>query len=210
MIQDWVAWLYQSLGQRGLIVGRPGNVSARAPEGIVITPAGAEPETMAPGDLATATMNGTPLDAATPSSEWALHAAVYRTCPDAAFVAHTHSDACTALACLDRGLPPFHHMVLQFGGNDVRCAAYATFGSAKLAEHTAAAINGRSACLLANHGMIVCGTTPRETLSRAIQLERLCRQFLMALSAGTPRLLTDRELLAAKERFKTYAVRPDR
>jgi L-fuculose-phosphate aldolase len=153
------------------------------------------------------TLDGEALDDATASSEWALHAAVYRTCRDAAFVVHTHADACTVLACLDRGLPPFHYMVQQFGGNDVRCAPYVTFGTLALAEHAAEAMRGRTACLLANHGMIVCGFSPQEALNRAIQLEVLCRQYLMALSAGTPRLLTEQEMLESKERFRTYGPR---
>jgi L-fuculose-phosphate aldolase len=146
-------------------------------------------------------------DPGTPSSEWALHAAVYRECPEAGFIAHTHADACTALACLGTPLPAFHYMVLQFGGADVRCAPYVTFGTRALAVHAAEAIRGRNACLLANHGMIVFGTTAREALSRAVQLEMLCRQYLLCLSAGTPRLLTEQEMLDARERFKTYGPR---
>ena len=110
----------------------------------------------------------------------------------------------TALASLNRDLPPFHYMVVQFGGADVRCAPYVTFGTPALAAHAAEAIRGRSACLLGNHGMLVCARTAAETLSRAVLLETLCRQYLLALSAGTPRLLTEEEMLAAQERFKTY------
>ena len=125
------------------------------------------------------------------------------TCPEAAFIAHTHADACTALACLHQGLPPFHYMVVEFGGY-VRCAPYATFGSLALAKNAAEAIQGRSACLLANHGMIVCASTAASALSRAMLLETLCRQYLLALAAGKPRLLTERDLRDAEERFKTY------
>jgi L-fuculose-phosphate aldolase len=200
-----VAWLYKAAGVRGLIVGSSGNVSARTPEGMLITPSGGDPETAT--GLAHVSMDGVVLDGATPSSEWAMHAAVYRECPTAGFVVHTHADACTALACLGSGLPAFHYMVLQFGGDDVRCAPYVTFGTPALADHAAAAIRGRSACLLANHGMIVCGTTAAEALSRAVLLETLCRQYLLALSAGTPRLLTTQEMADARERFKTYGPR---
>ena len=209
-MSDSVAWLYRTLGERGLIVGSAGNVSARTPMGMVITPSGGDPETVKAEDLAAVTLDGVALDAATASSEWALHAAVYRVCPDAAFVVHTHAEACTALACLGQGLPAFHYMVLQFGGNDVRCAPYVTFGTPELAEHAAVAISGRTACLLANHGMIVCASSAAEALKRAIQLETLCRVYLLALSAGTPRLLTDQEMLDAKERFKTYGPRSGR
>jgi L-fuculose-phosphate aldolase len=152
-------------------------------------------------------MDGRALAGPTPSSEWALHAAVYAQTPDARFVLHAHSDACTALACLAEPLPAFHYMVLQFGGFDVRCAPYVTFGTPALAEAASVAIRGRTACLLANHGMIVCGTTARQTLSRAVALEQLCRQYLLARAAGPVRLLSDQEMEASRERFKTYGPR---
>jgi L-fuculose-phosphate aldolase len=207
MIRDAVARLFTSLGACGLIVGTSGNVSGRTPEGMVITPTGMDPKTVAAADLAAVTLDGMPLSDAAASSERPMHAAIYRTVPDAAFVAHTHADACTALACLGLSLPPFHYMVLQFGGNDVRCAPFVTFGTQDLADHAAVAIAGRNACLLSNHGMAVCGSSVEQTLDRAVQLETLCRQYLLALSAGTPRLLTDEQMLAAKERFKTYGKR---
>jgi L-fuculose-phosphate aldolase len=203
-MRDEVVWLYQEAGARGLISGSSGNVSARTPGGMVITPSGSDPRTVTATDLSLVTLDGVALDEATPSSEWAMHAAVYRVCPDATFAVHTHADACTALACLGSGLPAFHYMVVQFGGEDVRCAPYVTFGTTALADHAAEAIQGRSACLLANHGMIICAATAATALSRAVLLETLCRQYLLALSAGTPRLLTAQEMLDAQQRFKTY------
>jgi L-fuculose-phosphate aldolase len=209
-MREDVAWLYRSLGDRALIVGSSGNVSARTSGGMLITPSGGDPETVTAVDLAGVGLDGAPLDGVTPSSEWAMHAAVYRECADAAFVVHTHADACTALACLGSGLPAFHYMVVQFGGADVRCAPYVTFGTPGLAERAGEAIRGRTACLLGNHGMIVCAPTAADALSRAVLLETLCRQYLLALSAGTPRLLTEQEMQDARERFKTYGQRGGR
>ena len=201
-MHDEVAWLYRETGARGLIVGSSGNVSGRTPDGMLITPSGADPA--AGSALVQVRLDGIAPNGGTPSSEWAMHAAIYRSHRDAAFIVHTHADACTALACLGSGLPAFHYMVVQFGGRDVRCAPYVTFGTPALAEAAAHAITGRTACLLANHGMIVCGATPALALSRAILLETLCRQYLLALSAGTPHLLTDQEMIDAQERFTTY------
>jgi L-fuculose-phosphate aldolase len=203
-MREDVARLYRSLHDRGLIVGSSGNVSGWVPEGMLITPSGGDPEAVAAADLCLVTLDGVALDQGTPSSEWAMHAAVYRECPEAGFVVHTHADACTALACLGLGLPAFHYMVLQFGGMEVRCAPYVTFGTPALADQAAAAIRGHSACLLGNHGMIVSGGSAAEALSKAVLLETLCRQYLLALSAGTPRLLTEQEMRDARERFKTY------
>ena len=115
-----------------------------------------------------------------------------------------HADACTALACLNESLPPFHYMIVQFGGDDVRCAPYVTFGTPALADAAAAAIRGRNACLLANHGMIACGGSAADALARSILLETLCRQYLLARSAGAVRLLTAEEMRAAQERYRSY------
>jgi L-fuculose-phosphate aldolase len=133
-----------------------------------------------------------------------MHAAIYRAFPAAACVVHTHADACTALASLGHALPPFHYMVVQFGGADVRCAPYVTFGTPELAAHAVAALKGRTACLLANHGMILYASGTERALSQALLLESLCRQYLLALAAGKPVLLSAKQIRAAKQRFKTY------
>ena len=201
---------YRDLGRRRLIVGGAGNVSVRTRKGMVITPSGGDPDRAGSADMAVVTMDGVASGDATPSSEWAMHAAIYETKPDAGCIVHTHADACTALACLNEGLPPFHYMVLQFGGGDVRCAPYVTFGTKALADLAAEAMTDRSACLLANHGMIVCGRDAGNAVAHAVLLETLCRQYLLARSAGTPRLLNDEDIAAARERFKTYGPRPTR
>jgi L-fuculose-phosphate aldolase len=200
--------IYTSLGQLGLIVGSSGNVSERSGRGMIITPSGGAPTTASEGDMVQMTLDGTPTSNRTPSSEWEMHAAIYRAYPDAACVVHTHADACTALASLNRELPPFHYMVVQFGGPNVRCAPYVTFGTPALAALAVKAMKGRSACLLANHGMILYARDTDQALTRAVLLESLCRQYLLALAAGRPVLLTASQIKAAKERFKTYGPRP--
>lgn len=201
--------LYTELGARGLIVGSSGNVSERSGRGMIITPSGGAPDGVDENGMAETSLDGSRLNNATPSSEWEMHAAIYRAFPAAACIVHTHADACTALACLGRGLPPFHYMVVQFGGPDVRCAPYVTFGTAELAAHAVTALQGRTACLLGNHGMILYARDPEQALSRTLLLETLCRQYLLALAAGKPRLLSADEIRAAKERFKTYGPRQD-
>jgi L-fuculose-phosphate aldolase len=199
--------LYTALGERGLILGSSGNVSERNERGMIITPSGGSPDGVNDSGMAETTLDGTRLNNATPSSEWEMHAAIYRAFPDAACIVHTHADACTALASLGQGLPPFHYMVVQFGGSDVRCAPYVTFGTPELAAHAVTALKRRSACLLANHGMILYARDPEQALSRALLLESLCRQYLMALAAGKPRLLSAKDIAAAKQRFRTYGPR---
>ena len=205
-----VAAAYRDLGRRGLIVGSSGNVSVRTHKGMVITPSGGEPDRAGPDDMAATSLDGVAVGDATPSSEWSMHAAIYKMKPDALCIVHAHADACTALASLHEGLPPFHYMVLHFGGSDIRCAPYVTFGTKALADLAADALIDRTACLLANHGMILHARSVAAAVSDAILLETLCRQYLLARSAGTPRLLTGEDIAAARERFKTYGPRPAR
>jgi len=197
---------YRALGRLGMNTGSTGNVSVRFAPGMIITPSGVSAEELSAGRLVAMTLDGRAQANRQPSSEWAMHAGIYETCPEADFIIHTHADACTALSCLNEGLPAFHYMIAQFGGEDVRCAPYVTFGTPELAKQAVKAIAGRRACLLANHGMIVHGRDAAHALLLARQLEMLCRQYLLARSAGAPRLLTRDEMRDAQERFKTYAA----
>jgi len=196
--------VYREVGRRGLIVGSSGNVSHRVSHGMTITPSGCSAETLKPADSVCMRLDGAVQGSATPSSEWAMHAAIYLAYPAAQCIVHTHSDACTALACLNEALPPFHYMIANFGGDDVRCAPYVTFGTPELARLAVEALQARTACLLANHGMIVHGPTAEAALTGAIVLETLCRQYLLARSAGNVRLLTPQEMQAAHQRYQTY------
>src|SRR6185437_1894666 len=175
---------YRALGRLGMNTGSTGNVSVRFAPGMIITPSGVSAEELSAGRLVAMTLDGRAQANRQPSSEWAMHAGIYETCPEADFIIHTHADACTALSCLNEGLPAFHYMIAQFGGEDVRCAPYVTFGTPELAKQAVKAIAGRRACLLANHGMIVHGRDAAHALLLARQLEMLCRQYLLARSAG--------------------------
>lgn len=199
-MRERLAQAYRGLG-RTLIQGTAGNISVRDGAGMLISPTRTTPDAITPD-----TIVAMGLDQAAPgaSSEWALHAALYQARPEFGAIVHTHCDHCTALACLNESLPAFHYMVLQFGGPDVRCAPYVTFGTPELAHVAVAAMAGRRGCLLANHGMIAAGPDLNEAVAAADLLEQLARQFLLARAAGVPRLLTDAEMAAAAARFGWY------
>ena len=203
-----IAEVYRETGVRGLIVGSTGNVSARTETGMLITPSGVTGDAVRADVLVPMTLEGKAEGSLKPSSEWEMHAAIYRRCPEAMVIVHTHSDHATALACLNLPLPPFHYGVLEFGGPDVRCAPYVTFGTRELGLLAAEAIADRRACLLANHGMICHGPNAGAALTLAIKLETLCRQYLLARGAGTPRLLTEAEIEAARIRYRSYGQQP--
>ncbi len=133
-----------------------------------------------------------------------MHAAIYRARPDVQAIVHTHSPHATALACAGRGIPPFHYMIALAGG-DIRCMPYATFGTAELAQSAVDGLEGRRACLLANHGVMAVGSTLARAHAVAVEVENLAREYLLLLGAGLePRLLDDAEIERVIGRFTGY------
>jgi L-fuculose-phosphate aldolase len=161
---------------------------------------------MTPDDLVVLDLNGdVRAGGRRPSSEWRLHASIYGVRPDAQAIVHTHSPRGTALACARRGIPALHYMVALCGGADVRCAEYATFGTQALADNAIAALDGRKAALLANHGIITLGTTLEGAYVIAGEVENLAGQYLDLLAAGLQPFVLDRsEMSAVAERFGEY------
>jgi L-fuculose-phosphate aldolase len=210
MTAEAIVAVYQELGRQRLNNGSSGNVSLRLGDSMLITPTGATADTLAADQLVLMPIGGPAPDGSAPSSEWPMHSAVYEVCPDAVCVVHTHADCCTALACHGEPLPAFHYMVAGFGGTEVPCAPYTTFGTPALAESVRRTIPGHKACLLANHGMIVHGRSPEAALAAAIRLETLARQYLLSRASGIPRILTADEMNDVRERYKTYGIRPSR
>jgi L-fuculose-phosphate aldolase len=142
----------------------------------------------------------------TPSTEWRFHRDIYRTRADAAAVVHTHAPFATTLACLDRGIPAFHYMVARAGGDDIRCAPYATFGSQELSDRALAALQDRKACLLAHHGAIALGESLESALRLAVEVETLAEMYWRALQIAEPRLLDREEMARVAERFRYYGT----
>jgi L-fuculose-phosphate aldolase len=95
-------------------------------------------------------------------------------------------------------------MIARFGGDTVRCAPYATFGTQVLSDHALAALDQRCACLLANHGMLVFGRDLKHALALAVELETLCEQYWRACAIGTPVLLDAEEMTLMQQRFQNY------
>jgi L-fuculose-phosphate aldolase len=199
-----VAWLYREVARQGLITGSSGNVSARTRKGMLITPTGAAGEEITAGHIVHMSLDGVWTGKRDPSSEWRMHAAIFRAFPAAMVIVHTHSDAATALSALGRPMLAFHYDIAQFGGSDVRVAPYALFGSEALARHAVDALEGRSACLLANHGMICHAADAKAALLAAVRLETMARQYLLALSAGTPKILDELAMADVRTRYATY------
>ena len=191
----------------GLNSGTSGNVSVRATDGLLITPSGVPNAALKPADIVAMKFDGSVEGAHAPSTEWRFHLGILKARPDTGAVVHTHSDYATALACLGRDIPAFHYMIAAAGGNAIRCAPYATVGSEALSDAAIAALEGRRACLLANHGVIALGANLAAALDLARAVETLARQYCLALDAGNPVILDDAEMEAVLEKFKTYGRR---
>lgn len=201
--------LARDLVRLGLNRGSAGNASVRAPGGCWVTPTGLEPDAMTAADMVLVRPDGSFDGTMRPTSEWRLHVDLYAARPDVHAVVHTHAPYCTALACLGRDIPAFHYMVAIGGGGDIRCAPYATFGTAELSMQMLAAMRGRHACLLGHHGMIVVGADARAARKRAVELEELAEQYhhVLAINA-TPPLLSHEEMDRVLVAFASYGQPP--
>jgi L-fuculose-phosphate aldolase len=201
----------REMNAAGINQGTSGNISARFEGHMLITPSGIPYDELTPETIAALPLDGAGegdwQGAYKPSSEWRFHFKLLSERPEAQGVIHAHSPYCTALAMARMEIPACHYMVAAFGGNSVRCAGYATFGSEALAELALAALAGRSACLLANHGMIVLGESLAKAMWRAVELEALARQYLLSMQADGPVLLSDAEIEETLARFAEYGVR---
>jgi L-fuculose-phosphate aldolase len=117
---------------------------------------------------------------------------------------HTQSPYATTLACLRRPIPAFHYEVAMAGGDDIRCSGYATFGTQELSDLALAALAGRRACLLGNHGVIAIGTDLEGALAMADKVEALARMYWQALQLGDPVLLDAAEMARVVEKYRHY------
>ena len=193
----------------GINRGTSGNISARCGERMLITPSAVPYDDMRPESIAAMPLDGErgawtgPLK---PSTEWRFHLDILRGRPEAGAVVHTHATYCTTLAILRRDIPAVHYMMAAFGGTSVRCAPYATFGTPELAAHALAALEGRNACLLANHGMIVVGSSLAKAMWLAVELEAIAEQYCLALQLGQPVVLSGAEIADTARGFSTYGL----
>ncbi len=193
----------------GINQGTSGNISVRCGESMLISPSATPYHLMQAKDVAAMPLAGEygswagPLK---PSTEWRFHLDIMRSRPDAGAVVHAHPTYCTALAITRRGIPACHYMMAAFGGIDVRCAPYATFGTKELSEHAIRALDGRNACLLANHGMIVVGADLDKAMWLAVELETIARQYYLSLLIGGPVVLSEADIAETAAKFTTYGL----
>ncbi|MEM7025752.1 MAG: class II aldolase/adducin family protein [Pseudomonadota bacterium] len=195
----------------GINQGTSGNISARFEDRMLITPSGLPYDDMTPDDIASMPLEGEygawegPL---APSTEWRFHLDITRARPEVGAIVHTHSTYATTLAIAHKDIPACHYMIAAAGGPTIRCAPYATYGTKELSENALSALEDRTCCLLANHGMIATGPNLDKAMWLAVELETISKQYYLSLSIGGPVLLSDAEIARVKEGFRSYGPRP--
>jgi L-fuculose-phosphate aldolase len=205
ILQAAVISACRELSRLGLTHGTSGNVSVRRDErGFFVSPTGMSYHALDAGDIPLVDLDGGWFGRRLPSSEWRFHRDIFKNRGDVGAIVHTHSLNATALACTGRGIPAFHYMVAVAGGPDIRCAPYHTFGTQPLSDAALAALEGRRACLLANHGVIAVGADLPAALRLAGEVENLAAQYRAALGLGDVRILDENAMRPVLEKFRTY------
>jgi L-fuculose-phosphate aldolase len=188
----------------GINQGTSGNISLRHGEGMLITPTSVPYDEMQPEQIVFMDFDGGFSPGPKPSSEWRFHLDILRARPEIKAVVHAHPPYATTLAIMGREIPAVHYMVAVAGGDTIRCAPYATFGTEELSRHAVSALQDRLACLLAHHGMIAIGATLAKAMWLAVEVEALARQYHGCLQIGTPPLLSKAEIENVRGRIKGY------
>lgn len=199
------------MNQSGINQGTAGNLSVRFGTGMLITPSAINYDDLVPDSITYMELANNPegqwQGKFKPSTEWRFHRDLYNARPELNAIIHTHAPYATAIAITRRHIPAVHYMIAAFGGNTIRCANYATFGTAELSQHVVKAMQDRLGCLMANHGMLVAGSSLAKTLWLGVELETLARQYYYSMQLGNPHILSEAEIAETLLKFKDYGLK---
>ena len=204
----------QKLNSTNLSPLRSGNVSIRVTnnnvEGFLLTPSGKRYENLVPEDIVFLALKeeydnlklfNTSLN---PSSEWRFHQDIYLKKKEAKAIVHAHSSHATAVSAHGKSIPAFHYMIALAGGDDIKCAEYATFGTTELSKNIIKALENRKACLMSNHGQVAFGVNLKQAFELAEEVENICQQYIIALKIGNPKILSSVEMNKILDKIKHY------
>ena len=196
------------LHKMGLNHGATGNCSCRDGDTFLITPSGVDTENLSEDKMVRMDFKGNIVESTSnlkPSSEWRFHQDIMSQRNEVGAIVHTHSVYASVVSLFNKELPSFHYMIAVAGGDSVRCAPYAMFGTQELSDNIINALVDRKACLIANHGLVTIGKNLTEALNIAEEIEHLCHQYIEAKKIGEPNLLDKKQMLDVIERFQTYS-----
>jgi L-fuculose-phosphate aldolase len=193
------------LNSRKLSALRSGNISARFQDGFLITPSGAKYSSLKNKDIVFVSLKGEfDEKKGIPSSEWRFHQDIYLNKKEAKAIVHAHSNYATAISTHGKRIPAFHYMVAMAGGNDIKCAKYATYGTRELSKNILKALRHRNACLIGNHGQIAFSENLSKAFELAEEVENLSNQYIKALKIGKPKILSSKEMSKVLSKAKNY------
>ena len=193
------------LNSKNLSALRSGNISVRYKDGFLITPSGKKYSTLKNKDIVFVSNKGKfDKKDGIPSSEWRFHQDIYISKKDAKAIVHAHSNWATAISTHGKSIPAFHYMVAMAGGNDIKCAKYATYGTRELSKNILKTLKNRSACLIGNHGQIAFGKNLSKAFELAEEVENLSSQYIKALKIGKPKILSSKEMKKVLSKAKNY------
>ncbi len=197
----------KKMSHAGLSTGTSGNISILDRESghMAISPSGIGYFDTTCEDVVIMDLEGNVVDGTRkPSSEWALHTAMYKAKPKANAVVHTHSVYCCTFAALHQPLRAVHYVIADAEASTIPCAPYETFGSQALVDTTMRRLGKSNAILLANHGLLTCGSTLKSAYSLARNMEFVAEVQYRAMSIGTPQILSAEDMDVVMEEFTTY------
>ena len=193
------------LNSKELSALRSGNVSVRYKEGFLITPSGIKYSSLKNKDIVFVSLKGAfDKKKGIPSSEWRFHQDIYLNKKEAKAIVHAHSTCATAISTHEKSIPAFHYMVAMAGGNDIKCAKYATYGTRDLSKNILKDLKKRYACLIGNHGQIAFGKNLSTAFELAEEVENLSKQYINALKLGKPKILSSKEMKRILNKAKNY------
>jgi len=193
------------LNSKKLSALRSGNISARYKNGFLITPSGTKYSSLKNKDIVFVSLKGEfDKKKGIPSSEWKFHQDIYIKKKDAKAIVHAHSNCATAISAHKKKIPAFHYMVALAGGNDIKCAKYATYGTRDLSRNILKVLKNRYACLISNHGQIAFSENLPKAFELAEEVENLSNQYINALKIGKPKILSSKEMHRVLSKAKNY------
>ena len=193
------------LNTENLSALRSGNISIRHNDGFLITPSGVKYSSLKNEDIVFVSLDGKFEEKKTkPSSEWRFHKDIYINKKEANAIVHAHSPHATAVSAHSKDIPAFHYMVALAGGDDIKCAKYATFGTQELSNNIIDALENRKACLMSNHGQVAFGNNLESAFELAQEIENICHQYINTIKLGIPKILSKKEMKIILEKTKNY------
>lgn len=154
---------------------------------MIITPSSYDYEIMEEKDIVVTDLEGNVIEGChRPSSEWRMHAEIYKHLTHVRAVVHTHSPYATSFAVNHQEIPVVLIEMIPFLKGKLEVSAYAEQGSAQVGRNAVEILRRRNACLMANHGVVAVGESLESAYINSVYVEDTARIYHMALACGKP------------------------